>query len=123
MVKTDVQIMPFKDGEFQFAVRGAADNSGFMLLQRVFVLLLASSDEYRNNPTGTLLLGFLEGGNYPEPGIMDSILALCCADVMNQLSPEDRARISSLTGTFYDGKIYCTLKMNDGTTLTGGIDV
>lgn len=118
----DIQILPLKEGEFTFSVLGKADDSGLMLLQRVFVLLLNADAAYRPANANVVLLDFLKGGNYPEDGVMTSLVGLCCSDVLLQLDDSDRERIASLTGSFSDGKIICTLQFTDGTTLTGVIN-
>ena len=119
----DIQILPVKDGEFVFTVLGKSDDTGFMLLQRVFTLLLTTNDAYRPSTASTTLLKFLEGANYPPDGVMDSVIAVCCSQVLSQLDDSDRARIASLTGMFVEKKIQCTLTFTDGTKLTGAIDV
>lgn len=120
---TDIQILPMKEGEFNMEVLGAADDSGLMILQRVFTLLLSTDDAYREGAAGNTLLSFMQGGNYPEEGIMNSYIAACCGAVLTQMDADDRDRIESLSGLFQDGKIECTLEFTDGTTLTGVIDV
>ena len=118
----DIQILPMKEGEFTFSILGKADDSGLMLLQRVFTLLLGADAAYRQDGVNTALLDFLEGGNYPDEGVMTSLVGLCCSEVLLQLDSEDRDLIESLTGEFTDGKIICTLEFTDGTTLTGVIN-
>lgn len=121
-MSTDIQILPMKEGEFNFTILGESEDSGLMLLQRVFTLLL-SDGAYRELTANTGLLQFMEGGNYPQEGAMNSLLGLCCSNVMQALDVSDRERVSSLVGEFIDRKIVCTLTFTDGTTLTGAIDV
>ena len=121
-MSTDIQILPMKEGEFNFAVLGSEEDSGLMLLQRVFTLLL-SDGLYRDLVANAGLLQFMEGGNYPQDGVMNSLLGLCCANVLQTLDASDRELISTLVGEFIDQKIVCTLTFTDGTTLTGAIDV
>lgn len=118
-MKKDIQILPQTEGDVHFQILGAAEDSGFMLLQRLYVLLLASVNNYRSNISGNTLLDLLEGGNAPSDGAMTSFLAIGCANAVEALDPEDRARVSSFTGVCTDGSIICTLKFSDGTTLKG----
>ena len=119
----DIQILPMKEGEFDFAILGAREDSGLMLLQRVFLLLLSDGLYRDTGLTEVGLLSFLEGGNYPDEGVMNSLLGACCSNVLSVLDDSDRECIAGLTGEFVDRKIICTLTFNDGTSLTGVIDV
>lgn len=119
----DIQILPMKEGEFDFAILGAQEDSGLMLLQRVFTLLLSDGAYRDTGLTEIGLLSFLEGGNYPDEGVMNSLLGVCCSNALGMLDDADRDRISGLVGEFVDRKIICTLTFNDGTSLTGVIDV
>lgn len=118
----DIQILPYKQGKFNFTVLGTSEDSGLMLLQRVFTLLLADG-EYRQGAASANLLKFMAGGNYPADGVMNSLLGVCCADALSSLSSEDRAHITSLVGEWRDRTMTCTLTFRDGTTLTGAINV
>lgn len=118
---TDLRIIPDKSGDVCFdTIYGACKDSGLMLLQRLYILLLSDPrSSYRENLDGHTLLSFLEGGNYPMDAIMNSMLAICCANAVNSLDAEDSALVSSFTGVCTDGIITCTLTLQDGTTIEG----
>ena len=116
----DVIMIPDKPGEVNFAITGAYEDTGLLLLQRLYVMLLSDPRTgYRNSDGGQTLLKFLDGSNIPVDSIMDTYLALGCQTAVSMLDKEDRALISSFTGQTIDGKIYCTLKLKDGTTIQG----
>lgn len=116
----DIQIIPQRDGEVQFHVLGKSGDTGLMLLQRLYVLLLSDQDStYRAADSSYSLLGFLEGGNRPADGVMNSILAVCCSTAYSMLDKADRDQIGSFTGVSVDGVVTCTLELRDGTTVTG----
>ena len=117
---SDVQILPAKQGDIQFTVRGASDDTGLMLLQRIYILMLSAQGEaYRKATQGYSLLDFIEGGNVPNDNVMTSVLAIVCATVLSSLDSDDRALVASLTGYGEDGVAHITLKLTDGTTITG----
>lgn len=114
----DIQIIPNSQGDVHFQIVGSADDSGIMLLQRLYVLLLSSPDGFRNNGSGNLL-GFLEGANTPSDGALTSLIAISCVDALDALDAEDRARVANFTGESINGDLVFTLDFTDGTTLKG----
>jgi len=119
-VAKDLQILPDAQGEIAFSLLGASEDTGLMLLQRLYMLMLSDMDEgYRTGAQGYSLLAFLEGGNMPEDGVLDAMLSITCALALKALDPEDRERVSSFTAKALDGGIHCTLKLADGTTVGG----
>lgn len=119
-MKKDIQILPNTPGEVNFKIVGSSDDTGLMLLQRLYLLLLASAeDSYRDNFTGQSLLSLLEGANVPSDGVFNSILAIGCANAYEALDDEDKANIQSFSGESVNGEIICTLVLADGTTVKG----
>jgi hypothetical protein len=118
----DVQIIPAEDGQVPFNVLGKSDDTGLMLLQRLYLMMLADQDSsYRSMDTAYSLLRFLEGANQPEDGVMNSILAVCCTVALSMLDESDRELISTFTGISENGVITCTLVLTDGTAVAGAI--
>lgn len=115
----DLRIINDKSGPVVFQVYDSKDDSGLMLLQRLYVLLLSDQTGAYRQGDGYTLLSFLEGGNTPPDGVMNSILAISCATALNMLDEEDRSHINSFTGNCEDGLITCTLTLTDGTTIQG----
>ena len=116
----DLQIIPDESGRVTFSVVGASEDNGLLLLQRLYVLLLSDTDEaYRDGADGYSLLKFIEGGNIPSAGVLDSVLAISCATALNSLDPEDRAVVQSFTGATTTTGIVCSLLLTDGTTIKG----
>lgn len=119
-MEKDVLIIPDKNGDVNFTIIGASDDTGLLLLQRLYVMLLSDPRTgFRNSDGGQTLLKFLDGGNIPVDSIMDTYLALGCQTAVSMLDAEDRKLISSFTGKTVDGKMFCTLKLKDGTTIQG----
>lgn len=121
----DVQIIPMSTGQFEFKVYGKSADTGLMLLQRLYMMLLCDQDSpYRvQNISSYSLLGFLEGANKPTDGVMNSILAVCCSTAVYMLDKADSTLIDSFTGVSVDGAVTCTLVLKDGTTVSGALDV
>ena len=115
----DLRIISDKSGDPGFIIYDAIEDSGLLLLQRLYVLLLSDTGEAYRGEGGSTLLRFLDGGNRPTDDIMNSLLAINCANALNMLTPEDRNNISSFTGLCTDGDIVCTLVLRDGTTIKG----
>lgn len=116
----DILIIPAKSDDVIFTVLGAYQDTGLLLLQRLYVLLLSDPRiGFRDSDGGQTLLKFLDGGNIPIDSIMDTYLSLGCKTALSMLDPEDRALITSFTGKSIEGKMYCTLKLKDGTTIQG----
>lgn len=118
----DIQIITDREGEVKFDVYGSSEDTGLMLLQRLYVLLMSDQDSsYRAPGAAYSLLAFLDGANFPGDGAMNSILAICCSNAVSMLDSEDRARIQSFVGLCTNGLMTCTLKLTDGTTIKGAL--
>ena len=119
----DVCIIPAITGDVNFQIYGDSTDTGLMLLQRLYVMLLSDPQTgYRNSDGGQTLLKFLDGGNIPVDSIMDTYLALGCQTALSMLDDSDRALISDFTGQSVDGKLICTLELADGTTIQGQLN-
>jgi hypothetical protein len=119
----DIKIIPDVSGLVTFAITGDSEDTGLMLLQRLYVMLLSDPQTgYRDSDGGQTLLKFLDGGNIPVDSIMNTYLALGCATAFSMLDETDRRLIRSFTGDCTDGKIVCTLVLNDGTTIQGQLN-
>jgi len=119
----DVLMIPDKTGDVNFDVLGASEDTGLLLLQRLYVMLLSDPRTgYRNSNGGQTLLKFLDGGNIPVDSIMDTYLALGCQTALSMLDADDRKLIDSFTGKTIDGKMFCTLVLTDGTTIQGQLN-
>jgi len=116
----DILMIPDKPGEVNFSIITSSEDTGLLLLQRLYTMLLSDPRTgFRNSDGGQTLLKFLDGSNIPVDSIMDTYLALGCQTALSMLDDEDRRLISSFTGKTVDGKMYCTLKLTDGTTIQG----
>lgn len=118
----DIRLIPEDSGEVSFTVEGTSDDTGLLLLQRLYVLLLTDTSEaYRGGEEGYSLLQFIYGGNIPSAGVLDAMLAISCASALKLLDPEDRELITSFKGESINGEVICTLELTDGTTIKGKI--
>ena len=117
----DLQIIPADEGDVAFYPRGESDDTGLMLLQRLYILLFSDpSIGYRQGDGGYTLWNFLEGGNIPSKQVFDSILATSCASAVNMLDDSDKALVQSFSGEgFDDGSAIFTLTLRNGTTVKG----
>ena len=91
----DMCIIPSTSGLVNFELYGGSDDTGLMLLQRLYVMLLSDPQTgYRNSDGGQTLLKFLDGGNIPVDSIMDTYLALGCATAVSMLEESDSVTAS-----------------------------
>lgn len=120
----DLQIIPAESGDVSFYPRGESEDTGLMLLQRLYVMIFSDgSTGYRQGDGGYTLWNFMEGGNIPPKQVFDSILATSCASAMNMLDESDRALIRNFSGEgFEDGTALFTLTLQDGTTVKGKLE-
>ena len=119
----DLLMIPDKSGPVNFTITGSSDDTGLLLLQRLYVMLLSDPQTgYRNSDGGQTLLRFLDGANIPADSLMDTYLALGCSTAVSMLDEEDRRHIESFTGSCTDGIITCTLVLTDGTTIQGQLN-
>lgn len=120
----DIRIIPTKSGGVDFDIyRDKGEDSGFMLLQRLYVLLFnRSSEEYVEDAMSGGLLDLLDGVNTPPDGLVNSILSVACAVAVRSLDESDAALVNSFTGNCVDGVVTVTLQLQDGTELTGVIN-
>lgn len=118
----DLKIISDDSGAVDFSVLGKSEDTGLMLLQRLYILLLSDTTTQYRGGTGYTLLNFLEGGNIPNDGTMNSMLAISCSNAVNMLDDEDRDNIASFSGQSTDGNVVLTLTLADGTTVKGAIN-
>jgi hypothetical protein len=118
-----MMIVPDGPGDVTFEVRGRSEDTGLMLLQRLYVLMFSvSGSEYRGGRPGTDLLALMEGANTPPDVVMNQLLALCRSAALSALDRVDRERIASFSCVSSDGIILATLTLTDGTTVKGVLD-
>jgi len=119
----DLKMIPDVSGQVVFSITGASQDTGLMLLQRLYVMLLSDPQgPYRDSDGGATLLRFLEGANIPADSIMNTYLALGCATAVSMLDDIDKQNIESFTGECENGVITCTLVLVDGTTVKGQLN-
>lgn len=108
-------------GSIELTTTGKSEDTGWMLFQRLLVLLFADGD-YRDDEMAEevpALMGFLEGANVPDDEVMNSIIVLICSQTLQRMEDSDRELVKSFTGVWEDEKAKLTLELMDGTTLTG----
>lgn len=119
----DIQMIPDHSGQVIFTILGESSDTGLMLLQRLYVMLLSDpQNDYRDSDGGATLLQFLEGANIPADSIMNTYLALGCSTAISMLDDDDKQYIESFTGECENGVITCTLVLTDGTTVKGQLN-
>lgn len=119
----DLVMIPDKSGPVNFNITGQSEDTGLMLLQRLYVMLLSDPQMgFRDSDGGQTLLRFLDGANIPADSLMDTYLALGCSTAVSMLDAEDRQHIESFTGSCTNGIITCTLVLTDGTTIQGQLN-
>ena len=119
----DLLMIPRTEGVVNFDITGSEPDTGLLLLQRLYVMLLSDPQiGYRNSDGGQTLLKFLDGGNIPVDSIMDTYLAQSCSTAISMLDESDQANIESFTGVCENGIITCTLVLTDGTTIQGQLN-
>ena len=124
MTLKDIRIIPTESGDVDFNIyKDKGEDSGLMLLQRLYVLLFnRSSEEYVEGAMSGGLLDLLDGVNTPPDGLVNSILSVACAVAVRSLDESDAKAVDSFTGSCVDGVVTVTLQLQDGTTLTGVIN-
>jgi hypothetical protein len=116
-------MIPSVTGPVNFTITGESEDTGLMLLQRLYGMLLSDPETgFRDSYGGATLLKFLEGANIPADSIMNTYLALGCATAVSMLDDIDKQHIASFTGECVDGIITCTLVLADGTTVKGQLN-
>lgn len=119
----DVLMIPDESGEVNFTITGSSEDTGLLLLQRLYVMLLSDPDaKYRDSDGGQTLLRFLDGANVPLDSIMNTYLAQGCATAVSMLDQSDQDNIKSFTGICENGIVTCTLTLQDGTTIQGQLN-
>lgn len=120
----DLRITPDDSGDVMFQPYGESQDTGLMLLQRLYVMLFSDPTiGYRTGDGGYTLWNFMEGGNIPSKEIFDSVLAMCCSSAVTMLDTPDRELIASFTASGEtDGSAVFTLTLRDGTTVKGKLN-
>ena len=117
-MKRDLCIIPDDDGAVNFDLVDAQQDSGLLLLQRIWTLLLTRGGSMRDG-SSVSVLQFLDGSNWPSDDAMDSLLIILQNDVLRALDPEDRGHIDNLNIYASSGTVVCELRLTDGTTISG----
>lgn len=118
--RRDIQIIPDTSGTFVPDILGSSQDTGLMLLQRLWVMLFADhGSAYRGGRQSVELLSFLDGGNIPSDAVLNALLVPAAAAAVASLEDEDRALIDSFVCTGASGDIVGTLRLKDGTTING----
>lgn len=117
----DLKLITDDNGDVSFFPRGESDDTGLMLLQRLYVMIFSDpSIGYRLSQGGYTLWSFMQGGNIPSTQIFNTVLSMCCSSALEMLDSSDRANISSFTAKgAEDGSAIFTLVLQDGTTVKG----
>ena len=85
----DLLMIPDQSGPVNFDITGSSDDTGLLLLQRLYVMLLSDPQTgYRDSDGGQTLLRFLDGANIPADSLMDTYLALGCATAVSMLDED-----------------------------------
>ena len=124
MPKRDLQILKnASEPNITFSLLGASTDTGLMLLQRLYVLLFSELDSgFRDGPDGYSLLQFIQGGNIPDTGTFEAILAVATAAAVRALDPEDIELVNAFDGTIVNGEILCVLELKDDLTMEGPLN-
>lgn len=121
-MRYDVRLIPDSSGEVSFTVRGKSEDTGLMLLQRLYVLLFSPhGTNYRPGSAEWDMLAFMDGANIPPDEEMNAMLALGCSYALEALDDADRALVDSFSCVSVDGLITGALVLADGTTIEGTI--
>lgn len=115
----DILMIPDQSGDVSFSILGEQNDTGLSLLQRLYVILLSPSGDAYRGGSGMSLLQFAEGANTPPDSVLNSMLAIACANALNQLDDEDAIHVTSFSGTALDANITFVLELTDGTTVKG----
>lgn len=115
----DILMIPDQSGDVSFSVVGEQADTGLALLQRLYVIILSDNSEAYRGGTGFSLLQFAEGANTPPDSVLNSMLAIACANARNQLDAEDARHVLSFSGTALNSNITFVLELTDGTTVKG----
>ena len=119
----DVRIIPDVSGPVTFKIEGQSEDTGLLLLQRLYVMLFSDpATGFRDSNGGQTLLTLLDGCNIPPDDVMNQFLTLSCTTAVSMLDAADRKNIKSFTGKCTDGKVVCTLVLADGTTVRGQLN-
>ena len=122
-MQKDVLIIPDVSGPVTFSIKGSSEDTGLLLLQRLYVMLFTDpSTGYRDSDGGQTLLTLLDGYNTPPDAIMNSYLNIGCATAVSMLDASDKSNIKSFTGNCTNGVVVCTLVLADGTTVKGRLN-
>ena len=118
----DIQIIPDTTGVVNFEIIGASNDTGLMLLQRLYILLFCNqTDVYRNDGIGVSILSFIEGGNTPSSSVLNAMLSLACSSAVSMLDDSDKNNISSFIGFAEQDYVIFELSLIDGTTIKGSL--
>ena len=97
--------------------------TGLRLYQKILVLLLSSSQDAYREDAGTQLTTYLGRANITGSNFLQSIGAAACTKALSLLDSQDRSLIDQLTATAQYSSLYITIKLTDGTTYTGALNI
>ena len=119
---TDLLFTQPKTQQVKLSLLGKT-NTGIRLYQKILILMLSdSSGLYRSN-MGTVLTSVIGRSNLTQPNMLLQLGRTACTDALRFLDSQDRQLISSLQASYQNGELFITMKLTDGTTYTGGLNI
>lgn len=118
----DILFTTTKNGPVTTKILGATD-TGIRLYQKIIILLLSSANDMYRQQYGSQLPDLVGKVNISDDITLQNFGVMACSGVLQQLDPEDRAQIQTLTATAQNLKLYITISLRDGTTYTGALTI
>lgn len=117
----DLQILPVKTAAMKPCVLGRTTSQGFMLYQKIVILILSYYKDAYREAAGSNLPALLKGANTPMDQVLLSMGTMACNQVKSQLAPQDAQKIDSLSASAQNGQLDINLTLVSGQTYTGAI--
>lgn len=98
-------------------------SAGIRLYQKILVLMLSQAGSGYRQSGGTLLTSIVGKANITQPDMVLQMGRAACTDALRLLDKEDRDLIDSLQASYSAGSLIITMKLTDGTSYTGELDL
>lgn len=111
-----------KSGKVKLQLLGKTD-TGLRLYQKLLILLLSSINQPYREQAGSTLVTYIGNINALGDSALTALGTQACNRVKSMFDPQDAALIQSVQAEARNSMLYITMKLTDGTSYTGALDI
>lgn len=111
-----------KSGKVRLQLLGKTD-TGIRLYQKLLILILSPASQLYREQQGTNLVSYLGHINALGDSALTALGTEACNKAKGLLDPQDSSLVQSVQAEARNSVLYITMKLIDGTSYTGALDI